>query len=215
MANNPIQNPGTPPIQPTPGEKPRIGEMEDPSQRPFSLPPEAGKQTGSAEAPTSKPTPMELARESAQQQQQMSPEDIASQMDQLKNKLGDVRDKLQNPSITNKFVPDHYEALNKVAEKMNPDLNTIAKNTNGEFNPPPKAPGEGVLSYITKWIDGSQQTLTDAVNYLSTGKQAVNPAAMMKVQYAVQRAVQRGEVFSSIVGASVSGIKTLMSTQIG
>jgi hypothetical protein len=31
----------------------------------------------------------------------------------------------------------------------------------------------------------------------------------------VQRATQRGELFASIVGSTVSGVKTIMSTQLG
>lgn len=218
MPDEPISNSGIPRIPETPEygrDKPGLGSGEETQQRPFSLPPEPGKQAGATEGPSAeKPSPMDIAREGARQQPQLSPEELSDQVQKLKNQLGDVQNKLQNPDITNKFSQDHYEAMTRLITKMNPDMRTIAKNSEGVFNPPQHEKSEGVMNYITRWLNGSQQTLSQAMNYLSQD-QSPNPAAFLQLQFGVQRAVQRGELFASIVGASVSGIKTIMSTQLG
>lgn len=208
---------GVTPTPPTPEygrDKPRLGAGEETQEpKPFSLGPE-GKEPEQA-APAGKPTPMDVAREGAEKgTQRMTPEALNEQIAKLKNQLGNVQTNLQNPNITRRFTQDHYDALQKAAEKTTPDIRSIAKNTQGEFNPPQHIPNEPVLNYITRWINGSQETLSQAMNFIGTEKNP-NPASFLKLQYSVQRAVQRGELFASIVGASVSGIKTIMSTQLG
>lgn len=208
---------GVTPTPPTPEygrDKPGLGAGEEAQEpKPFSLSPE-GKEAAET-APAAKPTPMDVAREGAEKgAQKMTPEELNEQISKLKTQLGNVQTNLQNPNVTSRFTKDHYDALGKVAEKMNPDLRSIAKNTDGEFNPPQHIAKEPVLNYITRWINGSQETLSSAMNYIGTQKNP-NPASFLKLQYSVQRAVQRGELFASVVGASVSGIKTIMSTQLG
>lgn len=216
--SEPISNPPTQRIDPVQGPsegKPALGAGEEAQEpKPFSLPPEPGKQTPSSEQiATGRPSPMDLAKEGGVNNR-MTPEELQNQITKLKSQLDEAQSNLQNPTVTNKFTQDHYTALQRLAEKMNPDMRNIAKNTNGEFNPTQHKAGEPVLNYITRWINGSQETLSQAINSVGTDK---NPdvAKMLKLQYSVQRAVQRGELFSSIVGASVSGIKTVLSTQIG
>lgn len=215
-------NPGVTPTPPTPEygrEKPRLGAGEEAQEpKPFSLPPEPGKSQGVEAAGTEKPSPMDVARDTEREsrQGQMTPDQVEGQINRLKTRLNGFQDDIQNPTITNKFTKDHYDALNKVVEKMNPDLRGIAKNSEGEFNPPQHIAGEPTLNYITRWINGSQETLSSALNYVGGMKgESPNPAALLRLQYSVQRATQRGELFASIIGASVSGIKTIMSTQLG
>lgn len=219
MPDNPISNPGvtpTPPSQPPGRDKPGLGAGEEAQEpKPFSLPPEPGKAPEAEEIPSSKPSLMDVAREGMEKgSEQMTPEQLDEQIGKLKTKLGIVQTNLQNPTVISRFSKDHYDALGKVVEKMNPDIRNIAKNSKGEFNPPQHISGEPVLNYVTRWINGSQETLSSAMNYLGSEKNP-NPASFLKLQYSVQRAVQRGELFASVVGASVSGIKTIMSTQLG
>jgi len=219
MPDEPISNPG---VTPTPGtpeygrDKPRLGEGEEAQEpKPFSLPPEPGIKQGAVQIPTEKPSPMDVAREGARKPPQLSPEELSGQVQKLKGQLDDAQNNLQNPNITSKFTTDHYQALNRLVEKMNPDMQTIAKSSQGEFAAPKAVKGEPVLSFISRWIDGSQETLSQSLNYLSKGGGSTNPADYLKLQFGVQRATQRGELFASIIGASVSGIKTIMSTQLG
>lgn len=217
MSNEITPNPGVPRVPETPEygrDKPRLGEGEEAQpQKPFSLPPEAGKE-GSAVAPeTDKPTPMELMKDGSQGKQ-LAPEELSQQLETLKSRLNEINDKLQNPNVTKQFAPEHYEAMNRVIDKMNPDMRTIANNSKGEFALPQHKKGESALNYVTQWVNGSQQTLSHALNYLSQDP-TPNPGAFLKLQYGVQRAVQRGELFASIVSSSVQGVKTIMSTQLG
>lgn len=211
----PNGNPGVTPTPPTPEygrDKPRLGEGEEAQEpKPFSLSPE-GKEPSEA-ASASKPTPMEVARE-GQERKPMTPEEVGGNINKLKTQLEDAQRNLQDPNVTSKFAPEHYQALNKLVEKMTPDVRTIAKNTEGEFNPPQHIANEPALNYVARWLNGSQETLTSALNYLSTIKNP-DPGSFLKLQYSIQRATQRGELFATIIGSSVSGVKTIMSTQLG
>ncbi len=218
MPDAPI--PSNPPVTPSPatpptGEgPPRLDEgKEGQEPKPFSLAPEEGMTTPGEVTKGEQRSPMDLAGETAQQKP-MNPEEIGGQINKLKGQLEDVQNDLRNPDITNEFSPDHYEAMNRLIEKANPDFRAVANNSETEFNPPAHQPGESVLSYVSNWLDGSQKTLSNSLDYLAKQK-SPNIGGYMKLQYAVQRATQRGELFASIVGSSVSGIKTIMSTQLG
>lgn len=218
MVDNPItnqiSNPGVSPIQPTPGpERPSIGAEETGKEKPFALSPQ-GSPTA-PQATTKLPSPMEVAGDSARQQPQVAPEELSEQITKLKDDFGVVQGKLQNGQFSKNLAPDHFEALQRLTQKLSPDMQTIAKSSKGEFNPG-KTGSEGgsALERVTQWLSGSQETLGGALNYLQTTEKP-NVADYLKLQYAVQRATQRGELFASIIGSSVSGIKTLMSTQLG
>ncbi|MEZ5315316.1 MAG: hypothetical protein R3E91_03785 [Chlamydiales bacterium] len=204
------------PIPPNPDRNPThsLGDsQETENATPFSLP--SSKDKAEFEMGEIKKTPMDFAREQAQQNiKKLTPEQLNHAMEGLQNQLGDVATKLKNPNITKKFTEDHYEALDKIVEEMSSDMGAIGKHTNQTFPSAHRMNDESPLSYITRWINGSQQTLSSAINFIGKDKNP-NPASFLKLQYSVQRAVQRGELFASIVGASVSGIKTIMSTQLG
>ncbi|NGX60626.1 MAG: hypothetical protein K940chlam9_00092 [Chlamydiae bacterium] len=217
MPSEPINNPG---VTPTPGtpeygrDKPRLGAGEEGQEpKPFSLGPEAGKEAAQTIS-TGQPSPIEVAKESAQAQAQMTPEQLSANMQKLQSQFTQAQTDLKNPDVKGKLTDDHQQALSKLVGKMNPDMKTIAQNSKGEFTPATQNKGEGVVNFVTKWIDASQQTMGNALNYLSNTKKP-ELGQYLKLQYAVQRATQRGELFASIVGSSVSGIKTLMSTQLG
>lgn len=216
MIDEPISNP---PTQPTPGVGPTPSPTGVPESgpgglepRPFELPsgPQAGK---AAEAAPAKQSPMDLARDSAHAQG-WDPEDIQDNMKLLQTQLSDAGKKLQNTDVTRKFSDDHYAALNKLTEKMNPDMRQIAKLTEGEFSPPQPTKEGGALNHVLNWIGGAQDMLKGALQYAGTMKNP-NPADMMRLQFAMHRATERGELFASIIGSTVSGIKTIMSAQLG
>ncbi|MFZ0564616.1 MAG: hypothetical protein WAM28_00235 [Chlamydiales bacterium] len=219
MSNEPISNPGVTPVPGAPqyGEDhPRLGEGEEAQPtKPFTLGPEGGPAETEAK-PAEQPSPMELARDTAQRgaREELSPEELQDQLKNLQTRFEGVQTQLQDPNVTNKFTPDHHEALNRLVERTNPDLRTIANNSDAEFNPPQHQPGESVIGYVLRWFSGSQETLGKALDYVS-GDTKPTPEAFLKLQYSVQRAVQRGELFASVVGATASGIKTIMSTQLG
>ncbi len=215
--SNPIQNPGIPPIQPPKGDEITSGSPDEAQPRPFSLSPEAPTK-GTQPTPTQEsPTPMEMVREGSKQPQ-WTQEEMSSNVKGFQQKLSNAQNQLQDPQKTAHFTTDHYNALGMLVDKMNPDMRTIAKNANTKFAPPNPLPGQtqskGVLDYVANWLNESQGTLTNTLNFVQNTKNP-NPASYLKIQYAVQRATQRAELFASIVGSSVSGIKTLMSTQLG
>lgn len=225
MPENPLSdslsNPGIPPASPTSPygpDKPRVGAGEETQEpKPFTLPPDEGKAAFKQET-AGHPTPMEIASEAAKQQQtRLSPEELRHQLSQLHSKLGAVQQDLQNPTVTKGLTQDHYAALQRAVQASNPDMQDVAKYSKGKFDTPQQKPGQPVLDYVVQWINGSQGVLGGALDFLQNAHntQGSNVANYLKLQYAVQKASQRGQLFASIIGASVSGIKTIMSTQIG
>ena len=209
--SNPLEK--SPNVTPAPSYGPDQKEIgsEDENQKQFQLPEEAKGSESTSQA--ARQSPMELARDSVQGSQRMSPQELNENINHLQNHLNDVSKQLQNPSVANKMTDDHLNAMTKLIGKMNPDMRTIANHSKGEFHPG-KVDNNNVLGSVVKWINGSQQTLGGAMNYLGHMKQP-SMASFMKLQWSVQRASQRAELFSSIIGSSVSGIKTIMSTQLG
>ncbi|MCH9611146.1 MAG: hypothetical protein S4CHLAM81_14800 [Chlamydiales bacterium] len=207
MTSNPIQGPGERPDRiegPGKGaEQPQVGQGQE-NQKSFSMP--EGSRAESA------PSPMEVAGQ--QSVPKMEPQEMQGHIARVQQSLEEAHTKLSDPAVQNQLTDEHYKALSQVSTKLNGDLRTMAENSGGKFEPPIGDPKKSAAQNILNWVNGSQKTLTGALNYLSETKKP-NPASYMKMQYAVQRATQRAELFSSIVSSSVSGIKTLMSTQLG
>lgn len=204
---DPIQGPSSRPGKPEgPGEEPsegQIGKGQE-QQSPFQMP-KGTEKTGA-------PSPMEIA--SQQGANRIPPEELGNKIQTAQQALEQARTKLGDPEFQKGLTQDHYNALSEVTTKLNGDLRAIAENSNGKFTPQVGDPKKSAAENVLNWINGSQKTLTGALNYLSTTPKP-NVASYMKMQYAVQRATQRAELFSSIVSSSVSGLKTLMSTQLG
>ncbi len=206
------------PTQPPERGRPGLGSGEEAQPRPFSLPPEAPPKELQAVPTEGKPTPMEAMKisegDARAKQQQLTPDQLQDRMRKLNEQLGSVKTKLQNPTIAKTLTPDHHLALTKTVDRLGTDIRTIAKNTNGEFVMPTKSKAQGALEYVTNFIDGSQNQLRNAIQYVG---QLKNPtyAQMLSLQYSVQRATQKGELLSSIIGASTSAIKGILSTQLG
>lgn len=200
--------PASSPIQPTkPAVEggPSIGsqEMAKP-EKPFSLAPEP-LEKGTA----GKPTPMEAASQRAGTPPWTN-DQMHDRLEATKIQYDGYKARLQGPEGKN-LSPDHLNALGKLTDKLTPDVKTIAEQSGSKFEP---KKGGGLLENAINWIGGAQDTFSGALGYLESAPN-MNPADFLKMQYSVQRAAQRGELFASIIGSSVSGIKTLMSTQLG
>lgn len=196
---------GIPPIQPTPNPdaQPTLPAKEAGQQRPFTLGPEPlGAESGKA-------TPMELAKDRSAQPP-WSQEELHDKLETSKIQYEGYSARLKGPE-GKKLTSDHLQALDKLEKKLSPDIKTIAEQTGGAFQP---KSGESGLDSIISWLGSAQDTFGGALGYLETAPN-MSPGDFLKLQYSVQRAAQRGELFASVIGSSVSGIKTLMSTQLG
>ncbi len=141
----------------------------------------------------------------------ITPEELNSQMQDLSAKFRKGREavlKSQN------LAPEHDQALSKLAGKLTPDMRIIANRMGVDYKPAARASGESIMDFIVNWIDGSQKTMNQALSAYSQVDN-LNPAAYLTLQAAVQRASERAELFGSIVSSSVSGVKTIMSMQLG
>lgn len=215
MPDDPISNPGITPTPRIPGvspETPGIGSNDAQEPKPFSLPPEPLKGQRANPSSEAKPTPMEVARDGGGGK--LSPQEILDQTEVLQKKIDKAKVLYQDPAKARNLTQDHYDAMMKVTSKLGGDLHKMAKYTNGEFAYPQKEKQDTVLQYVLKYLNSSQG-VTDHVTQFLGQNTNPNVAQLLSVQYAMQRASQKVELLASIIGSSVSGIKTLMSTQLG
>jgi hypothetical protein len=215
MVDNPISNPGVGRPEPIPPNvpKPNLGADEaSQGQKQFTFGPEGQKIN--VETQSTYPSPMEVAGDAARQQAPLAPEELSDQIVKLQSDLSSAQNKLQDPQVTDNLISEHYNALQKLTQKMNPDMQTIAKNSSGHFELLQQTSSQSMGEYVAQWLNGAQGTLGGALNYLQNLEKP-DITSYFKLQYAVQRATQRGELFATIIGSSVSGIKTIMSTQLG
>ncbi|MCB1180443.1 MAG: hypothetical protein KDK55_00280 [Chlamydiia bacterium] len=218
IPNDPINNPPIPPIPsttPPADDQPGLGAGEEAQQpKPFSLPPEPAEKgkTSGATGAAERPTPMEAAKGVGAK---ISPDSVTGHAQTLLQKINEAQDTYDNPPL-GKLEKAHYDAMKEVVNHLQPDMNIIAKYSGQTFEPPQKERGDGeaVIKYIRDYLESSQGASRQTLNFLSKVK---NPSVseMLSVQYAMQRASQKVELLANIIGSTVSGIKTLMSTQLG
>ena len=160
----------------------------------------------------SQPSPMKVV-ESMRQTETWTPQQMSDKLDSLRNKFQEAQTNM-NSKLQNKdtFSPQHIQAFNQVISHTNPHLKTIGEVSQQPFTPP--ATNSSPVQYVLNWLGSSQTTLNNALSYAST-VDSPNPAAFLRMQFAVNKAQQQAELFASLVGSTVSGIKTLMSTQLG
>ena len=149
-------------------------------------------------------------------QEALNSEEFEEQVHNLKKRLWDAQSTVQNQE-TNSLSPEHLEAMNVIIDLINDDLTDIANHTQQELK---KAADEekhdSVTRKVINWVSSGEEILNRALLYFSDRNgERENLANFLKVQYAVQRATQRAELFASIVGTTVSSIKTIMTTQLG
>lgn len=139
-------------------------------------------------------------------------EELQEQIHNLKERLWDARVSIQDLELE-RLATEHIEAYEKITDLLNDDLYAIAAHTEQQV------PMKKETSFARKaldWVSSGEEILNRALLYFSDKNgQEDSLANFLKVQYAVQRATQRAELFASIVGTTVSSVKTIMTTQLG
>ncbi|WP_348663536.1 hypothetical protein [Chlamydia vaughanii] len=142
-------------------------------------------------------------------------EELEEQINNLKERLWDANSTIQSHD-QNKLSPEHLEAVNLIIDLINGDLGEIAEHTQQDIEKKKKDESESVTRKMIDWVSSGEEVLNRALLYFSDRNgERENLADFLKVQYAVQRATQRAELFASIVGTTVSSVKTIMTTQLG
>lgn len=138
--------------------------------------------------------------------------ELQEQIRNLKERLWDARVSIQDLEME-KLATEHIEAYETITNLLNNDLYEIAEQTEQQ---PSKQTEPSIAKKALDWVSSGEEILNRALLYVS-GKngQEDSLANFLKVQYAVQRATQRAELFASIVGTTVSSVKTIMTTQLG
>lgn len=158
-----------------------------------------------------KPSPMDIARETATAQE-ITPEKVQNQADQLQKKFLALGEDLKNPPKP--LTDEHYQALQTVASQAEKNMQAAARHSGAEHTVVEQKSGQSVKDFLIEWVDGGQKTMGNVLESLPN-MQAGDMTGMMRVQVSMQRASQRAELMASIISATVGGIKTLMSTQLG
>lgn len=167
------------------------------------------------------PRPHHLAMLHDRESQIMDPEieealdseELQEQIHNLKERLWEAKVSIQDVEL-DRLTAEHIEAYEKITDLINNDLYEIAAHT--QQQPVKKKEEPSVARKVLDWVSSGEEILNRALLYFSDrdGKEE-SVANFLKVQYAVQRATQRAELFASIVGTTVSSVKTIMTTQLG
>lgn len=149
-------------------------------------------------------------------QEDLNSEEFEEQVHNLKERLWDAQSTVQNQAPQS-LSPEHLEAMNIIIDLINDDLTDIAKYTQQDIqNHADDEKHDSITRKVINWVSSGEEILNRALLYFSDRNgERENLADFLKVQYAVQRATQRAELFASIVGTTVSSIKTIMTTQLG
>lgn len=168
-----------------------------------------------------KPNPMAMMQDQnsnlidPELQEALESEELQEQINNLKGRLWDFRSTFEDSQTTAQFADEHFQAVGVIIDLINEDLNTIAEHTQQDARKEDKEEGS-VTRKIIDWVSSGEEVLNRALLYFSDRDgNRESLANFLKVQYAVQRATQRAELFASIVGTSVSSVKTIMTTQLG
>ncbi|WP_201456526.1 hypothetical protein [Chlamydia sp. 17-3921] len=148
-------------------------------------------------------------------QDALDSEELKEQINNLKERLGDFRSSLEREEAPEKLEEKHFKSVGVIIDLINEDLSAIAENTQQQLQDSNDT-SDSVTRKVINWVSSGEEILNRALLYFSDRNgERENLANFLKVQYAVQRATQRAELFASIVGTSVSSIKTIMTTQLG
>ncbi|MEF9519525.1 hypothetical protein SBV45_01330 [Chlamydia crocodili] len=168
-----------------------------------------------------KPNPMAMMQDrnsniiDPELEEALDSEELKEQINNLKERLWDAQSTLQNQD-QNKLSPEHFEAVSVIIDLINGDLSDIAEHTQQSLEKKTEEESDSVTRKMINWVSSGEEVLNRALLYFSDRNgERENLADFLKVQYAVQRATQRAELFASIVGTTVSSIKTIMTTQLG
>ena len=174
-------------------------------------------------APNALPNPMAMMQDEnaslvdPELQEALDSEELKEQINNLRERLGEFRVSLEEGQTPKNLEQEHFHAVGVVMDLINEDLGAIAESTQQDLQKDKEEDAEHSLTRkVINWISSGEEVLNRALLYFSDRNgERENLANFLKVQYAVQRATQRAELFASIVGTSVSSIKTIMTTQLG
>lgn len=142
-------------------------------------------------------------------------EELQEQINNLKLRLGNFRLQMQNSEAMEQMEDERIQAVHKVIGLIDKDLSLIAEQTH-QFTKKETQEDSSLAMKVLDWVSGGEEILNRALLYFSDRQgRPETTVDFLKVQYAVQRATQRAELFASIVGTTVSSIKTIMTTQLG
>ncbi|MBF5050670.1 Uncharacterized protein CLAVI_000285 [Candidatus Clavichlamydia salmonicola] len=141
----------------------------------------------------------------------------------LQKELDNLHHQVRSQSGQGQLDAEHYEAGKGLMANSNQDFKEIAAVTKQQHDETAikaleEDPSTPFLDKFSDWMTSGEKTLAGALSFISDPARATEQASMadfLKLQYAVQRATQKTELFAGIVGAVVTGIKTLMTTQLG
>ncbi|SPN73826.1 hypothetical protein C10C_0678 [Chlamydia serpentis] len=169
-----------------------------------------------------KPNPMALMQDQnsnlvdPELQNALESEELQEQINNLKGRLWDFRTTFEDSQTTAQFADEHFQAVGVIIDLISDDLNTIAVHTQQDAKTRDQTEDASVTRKVINWVSSGEEVLNRALLYFSDRDGSRESLAnFLKVQYAVQRATQRAELFASIVGTSVSSVKTIMTTQLG
>ncbi|WP_213358168.1 hypothetical protein [Chlamydiifrater phoenicopteri] len=202
--------------------KPSAQEANRKDVRSFSL----SKSTEMAieKSVVDKPDLMSLIRErnsslvDKELEEELQSAELEEQINNLKRRLNDFKLQMHDSERTEKLQAEHIEAVNTIMNLIDKDLAAIAQHSGQSLQEAEKDKDDkrSVARRVVDWISSGEEVLNRALLYFSDRNgEPESVANFMKIQYAVQRATQRAELFSSIVGTTVSSIKTIMTTQLG
>lgn len=139
---------------------------------------------------------------------------LSNQISQLKGNFSSLALKIEDSSL-NFNDKDTQQAL-RVMHLLDQDLSEIATNTNQQEDKSSEEEDKNFIHKALNWCYSGEQILHNALLFLSDQKDSFSSLGdYLKLQYAVQRATQRTELFASIMGITISSIKTIMTTQLG
>lgn len=144
----------------------------------------------------------------------LNSEELQEQINLLKSRLWDAQTRIENQDL-DKLTSEHIDALGTIIDLIHGDFQSIAEHTQQSMDQVNNKE-KSITRKVVDWVSSGEEILNRALLYLcSRNGEGESLADFLKVQYAVQRATQRSELFASILGSSVSGIKTIMTTQLG
>lgn len=139
---------------------------------------------------------------------------LSNQIAQLKGSFSDLALNIENTSQV--FDDKDTHQVLQVMHLLDQDLSEIANNTNQQDGQHLEDESKTFVHKALNWCYSGEQILHNALLFLSEQKDSFSSLGdYLKLQYAVQRATQRTELFASLMGITISSIKTIMTTQLG
>lgn len=160
------------------------------------------------------PSPMELSATQATRAQQVTPQTLAEQANQLNENTNELKKETTQPRL-DKLDSEGRQFLGNQFSTYRGSLQKASKETNTSFelSDPPKTP-KGVKE-VLNWITQSQQQLQNVGNQLNaktTG--AISPESMLKAQAQLMAANNAISFATACISKGLEGVRQLMQQQL-